>query len=365
MHRVVAHRVSLALLLSFLGDIAGGLDSVLLMPAAGQTTVYWSERDSIWKAPLGATSGEQVVPTFDVRGIAVADGMLLWSDVEPRVPNTPTGVIRAANFDGGNVRDLAVDLPSPSGVAIDTDSQTVYWSDLELNAVFRQPLDGSTTPQQILGDVPGIASIHSIFLESDQQKLYFGFVNPLIDSLVPGAIARINVDGSELEILVSGQTEPQGVAVDPVTGTIYWTDFPFVGTGVIRRAPASGEMAEDLIDGLQFPQGVALDVAAGHLYWADAGTGKIQRANLDGSGIVDIVANLNQPRAVALQVIPEPETLWMAAVALLALLGLEGRRESCRRKTQCLGLKLFLRRTSPTSLPVASSVAGRSTAPPP
>jgi hypothetical protein len=300
----------------------GGPMGLVTLASGIQSQIYWSAGGGIWHAPVDAPTDSRQIPAFEVREIEVDYSRLVWSDVEPRVPILPTGVIRSADPSGASVLTLATDLPQPSGVAVHAASNTFYWSDLERNAIFRRALDGSGPIQEILGGMPFIASIHSIDIDPREQKLYFGFVNPLIDSLFPGSIARINLDGTDLETVVSGLTEPRGIAVHAEADLVYWTDVSLKGHGVIGRAASDGGNAEFLVEDLILPHGIDLDVAAEQLYWVDAGTGKLQRARLDGSNVTDVLTGLLRPQAVAVLAIPEPATLSLAVAGMTGLLGL-------------------------------------------
>lgn len=79
---------------------------------------------------------------------------------------------------------------------------------------------------------------------------------------------------------------------------MYWTD---VGTDKIQRSNLDGSDVEDLVTGLTHPVGIALDVTAGgKMYWTDAGTDKIQWANLNGSNVEDFITGLDTPASIAL-----------------------------------------------------------------
>ena len=84
--------------------------------------------------------------------------------------------------------------------------------------------------------------------------------------------------------------------VDPVAVArptkIYWTGWD---TGKIQRANLDGSNVEDLVTGLHLVGTLALDMASGKMYWIDLGPGKIQRANLDGSNVEDLVTGLESP----------------------------------------------------------------------
>ena len=73
--------------------------------------------------------------------------------------------------------------------------------------------------------------------------------------------------------------------------TIFWTDS---GTEKIQRANLDGSDVQDLVTQGLVGDGIALDVEGGKMYWTDSRydrgwKGKIQRANLDGSNIEDLV----------------------------------------------------------------------------
>jgi sugar lactone lactonase YvrE len=104
-----------------------------------------------------------------------------------------------------------------------------------------------------------------------------------------GKIRRANVDGSNVEELVTGLTNPLGISLDVVGGKMYWTDNM---DDTVSRADLDGSNVEVLVSsGLDNPFGIEVDVANAKVYWADDGTSKIQRSNLDGSSVEDIVSD--------------------------------------------------------------------------
>lgn len=130
----------------------------------------------------------------------------------------------------------------------------------------------------------------------------------------PGGIAtgsdlirRAKANGSSIETVVTGLSEPRGIALDLVNQRIYWAD-PGVsaiqaanmdGSGPIQSVAAAGNGAA----------GVALDVPGGKMYWTDSDdfqinhgglSGQIRRANLDGSDPENVVTDLLHPAGIAL-----------------------------------------------------------------
>ena len=116
-----------------------------------------------------------------------------------------------------------------------------------------------------------------------------------------GKIQRANLDGSNIQDIVTGLDDPYSIALDGTARKIYWTDYR---RKKIQRANLDGSNIQDIVTRLGFPYGIALDVAAGRVYWTDEGPDKIQRANLDGSNIQDvfIVRGLGNPKSIALDV---------------------------------------------------------------
>ena len=114
-----------------------------------------------------------------------------------------------------------------------------------------------------------------------------------------GRIQRANLDGSQIETLVSGLGYPNGIALDMAGGKMYWTD----NRGRIQRANLDGSQIETLVSGLGYLESIALDVAGDRMYWHSKFRNRIQWANLDGSQIETLVGGLLfEPNSIALDV---------------------------------------------------------------
>jgi len=103
---------------------------------------------------------------------------------------------------------------------------------------------------------------------------------------------------------------------------MYWTDLL---AAKIQRADLDGANVEDLVTtGLSAPEGIALDLASGKMYWTDGGTDKIQRADLDGANVEDLVTTgLGSPVWIVLDLSEPVPTLggWGALLLCASLLG--------------------------------------------
>jgi hypothetical protein len=119
------------------------------------------------------------------------------------------------------------------------------------------------------------------------------------------AISYINLDGSGGGNVTTTTPvyQPQGVALDPAAGKVYWASY---GTDRISYANLDGSGGGDLVTTpatVYEPEGLALDPAGGKIYWAITGANKISFANLNGSGGGDLVttdAIVYKPQGVAL-----------------------------------------------------------------
>jgi len=163
-------------------------------------------------------------------------------------------------------------------------------------------------------DVDGIAS-------GGIGKMYFAFGGggAFGTDGVPSKIQRANLDGSNVEELLSSLTSglgtPTGLALDLAGGKMYWSqvcqyqegeDPPNSRCGnrdSIQRANLDGTGMEAVYRGkfpwrwgwLHHPYGITLDVSAGKVYWADSFQNRITRANMDpsqnlgGHGVENIV----------------------------------------------------------------------------
>ena len=85
--------------------------------------------------------------------------------------------------------------------------------------------------------------------------------------------------------------------MDATGGKIYWVD---VTNDNVRRADLDGSNDEVLVAGQTSPLGIAVDPTGGKIYWTDNGTNNIQSADLNGANVVDLgIAGLVGPIGIA------------------------------------------------------------------
>ena len=245
------------------------------------------------------TYAEEYAPSNDLNTRNHTVRSQLRSDLARHTPKAGTGIPTSYHNDNRNTKyykrwqqspqDSIEDLvtisgPSdPKGIALDTDSKKMYWTDSSTDKIQRANFDGSDVEDLVT--IVGTSTLRGIALDVSAGKMYW------IDSSTQ-KIQRANFDGSTIEdLVVVGSFGINYIALDVSAGKMYWTDST---TDKIQRANLDGSSVEDLVTiaGSSFLQGIALDVSAGKMYWIDsriATTDKIQRANLDGSNIEDLV----------------------------------------------------------------------------
>ncbi|KAH9512769.1 hypothetical protein Btru_038157 [Bulinus truncatus] len=112
-------------------------------------------------------------------------------------------------------------------------------------------------------------------------------------------INRITLEmGGRAQVVTGGSGEVKGMALDWVSGNLYWTDST---NGVIKVAKKSGAHQRILLSNLNNPVAIAIHPGRGEIYWTDHGHlpdigGKVERAFMDGSGRNAILeVNIGQP----------------------------------------------------------------------
>ena len=276
------------------------------------TPLFWTQSDGVWKGDTSGAAPEKLAGGFDPRDLIVTSQELVFADDEPRVPPAPTGVIVAYDRTGGQRQVWQNALPSPSGLAIDAVRHWIYWSDIELHTITRAPLDNLAERKVVLPPTPSIQSIHDIALNPADGSLFFTFVNPLIDGLFPGGVGRIDPEQGTMTQILSGLSEPQGLAIDEGLVSLYWTDNLLGRSGIVRQANLDGTNVVDLFTDLSQPEGLALDPATHALLWVDAAAGELWQGDLTNRSVERLYSDLPSPRFVTLTVVPEPSVFHRA-----------------------------------------------------
>ena len=236
------------------------------------------------------------------------------------------GRIHSMNTDGTDRKTIVTDSRLPDGIAIDSRSGHIYWTNMgvpNLNdgSIERADLDGKNRKTIVAQGATHTPK--QIQLDRKNSKLYWCDREGM-------RVMRCNLDGSQLEALVDtsqGEARPGtdqttwcvGITLDPKRQQIYWTQKgpDNAGVGAIFRANVEipkGETAanrsdiEIFFDGLPEPIDLELDLANRVLYWTDRGDpprgNTVNRASIDAKPDAPeiVVTHLMEGIGIALDV---------------------------------------------------------------
>jgi hypothetical protein len=217
-------------------------------------------KGAVWTCPIagcGAAGPTKVADAQAPLGIALDDTTVYWVDYDAntvsRAPKVGGG--SAFLYDGGSQA-----LTSPGECAID--ATFLYLIDAAAD-VYRVPLGGGEPILMANNGVLGAAPYMPIAL--DATNVYYG---------MPGAIMRLGKTATGGGTpFVSSVPNADGLAVDPSSGDLYWSDYGHGKDGAIGRMGTSGMTI--LASGLPAPTGLAL--SGSYVLWLSLGTP-------DGSG---------------------------------------------------------------------------------
>ena len=146
--------------------------SIAIDPIAGK--IYWLDTytDTIWRANLDGTNGEEV---FSQAGSILhlafnfEQEKIFWRSVGP---NT----IRSANFDGSNIKNLLpIDLSRARGIALDIDGGKMYWTGgYRSGTIGRANLDGTNIEDVITTGLEfplGIAVLKNLAPQANDDEI--------------------------------------------------------------------------------------------------------------------------------------------------------------------------------------------------
>ncbi len=199
----------------FTGDAYGfnGLEGIALNERTHE--VCWTDPGSFNAAISCADMDGDPAPkrnlgpgaeSFGVAVDAIEEYLYLAATDETN-PALPIASIQRRDFeDGGNLVDLFVEpaVDDPQDVAIDPNSQRIYWSDRLLGTIAWGQLDGTGSPMAL---VSGLTDPRGLALDVPAQEVYWA-------DWTDGAIYRASIaDPENYEAIVVGLDNPQGLAL--------------------------------------------------------------------------------------------------------------------------------------------------------
>ena len=170
---------------------------------------------------------------------------------------TEEGLIERTAVDSVSVEEIARQTATRrlGGLAIDPIASRIYWTVYEFGGIGTgsiqcADLDG----QNVTALVTGLDEPHDVALDLAAQKIYWTDVGP--PPYFSGKIRRADLaNGQNAEDVVISLSIPLGIDVDSEAAKVYWAEQ---GIGAVRRANLDGTNLEALLSGLETPNEVRL-----------------------------------------------------------------------------------------------------------
>ena len=297
----------------FLSAIMLAATPLLLQAEPGK--MYWSDRGSgqIFVANFDGSGQQEILNDEEIPGSNRLRGLTEDPDSGDLFfcDSSAGKIFRFNPFTDDEAAELVTGLGFPADVTLHPVEKKIYWCHRNGDKIQRADLDGSNV-EDVVTDTK---QPYFLSLDLTEGKVYWG-------DFAGGNVFRANsVDGSDQETLVSGITgRTRGVHYDPVEEKIYWVNR---NDGIIQRRDIGGGVVDDLYTGLDTPHGMTLDLHARKVYWADTGTNsndgtgarRVSRGDMDGSGpqeILSIDGASHQPWDVILDLRPGTYEQWQA-----------------------------------------------------
>ncbi|XP_066267548.1 low-density lipoprotein receptor-related protein 5-like [Branchiostoma lanceolatum] len=184
------------------------------------------------------------------------------------------------------------ELPDPSGLDYDHVTDHVYWSDVSEGKIMRAYRNG--TNMEIVAE-NGVISPTDVALDFAGRNVYWTDSGSYV-------IRVARMDGEYSRVIVQEDepitAQPQGIALDPENGYMYWTSAGTPGhedEAKIERAGMDGSGRETLVNTeLKSPRGIAIDVQGQRLYWCDGEFHQIMSSDLQGDNATRVFRPTNQ-----------------------------------------------------------------------
>ncbi|MCY3551574.1 MAG: T9SS type A sorting domain-containing protein [Candidatus Poribacteria bacterium] len=256
--------------------------------------IYWTEDSKIYRSKLDGTQRKVILVRKGMRlgrlALDVLGGKMYWTEFPISGGST---TLKCSNLDGSGIENVVVNIGALTDLFLDTSNSMVYWAVIvgrfEGNKIRRSNLDGSQVEDLVtnfnLGSIGQFELLESFAVDVSGSKMYWTEAaykiraNNTIQIIAAGKIRRSNLDGSQVENLVTGLSS-RAIALDILAGKMYWINNH---TSKIQRSNLDGSQIEDLVSApnMETHFNLSLDVSDGKMYWGS--THIVLRANLDGT----------------------------------------------------------------------------------
>ncbi len=244
------------------------------LPASQRADTYWINTDSGTIHRLVGSSVEAVAPSVqNVVSLVATNNKLFWVERS----SSSSGRIRSANLNGGNIQLIRNLSTVPAGITVDTVNGKIYVT-TERGKIQAINIDGSQYEANL---IIGLTTPKDVAIDTGSGKIFW--------ITERGTVHLANVDGSGERQIARGYNTLGSIAVG--AGKVFWTEETSGSAGKIHSANLDGSNVQELISLSAAPYGISVDVAGKKLYWTNI-RGKIMQSNINGKSAKAVVADL-------------------------------------------------------------------------
>ncbi|XP_076622054.1 sortilin-related receptor [Colletes latitarsis] len=186
-------------------------------------------------------------------------------------------------------------------IEFDMKNNCLYWADIVNDTIGRQCFNYGTSYPEILVETD-LSSIEGMALDWVSNLLYF----------VDGVKMRIQVIRTDISTMgrmrrtilgPNNLMKPRGIAVHPMNGYMFWTDWA-PSNASVSRANLDGTDVKRLFvePTVEWPNGITIDYISERIYWVDARQDYIGSSDFDGKKFKKVISKngrVSHPFAVA------------------------------------------------------------------
>ncbi|CAI5764837.1 nidogennidogen-2 [Podarcis lilfordi] len=176
------------------------------------------------------------------------------------------------------------------GIDYDCREKMMYWTDVAGRTISRASLEQGAEPETIIQS--GLMSPEGLAIDHLRRTMFW--TDSGLDK-----IESARLDGTERRVLFATDlVNPRAITVDPIHGNLYWTDWNREAPK-IETSTVTGEHRRILVNqDIGLPNGLTFDPFSKLICWADAGTKKLECALPNGTGRRVIQNHLNYPFSI-------------------------------------------------------------------